>query len=91
MAIVRKGGTIVFIGICMDAVEVPFSQILLRRLALKGFVGWSAGDFTSAFSVVKDKRIDIAPLITSKMPLDNINEAFEKALSGEEGVILIKP
>ena len=91
VALVRKGGTIVFVGICMDAVEVPFSQIVLRRLTLKGFVGWSAGDFASAFSVIKDRRIDVAPLITNKMSLDDIGEAFEKALRGEGGVILIKP
>lgn len=91
MAIVRKGGTIVFVGICMDAIEVPFSQILLRRLTLKGFVGWSAGDFASAFSIIEDGKIDVAPLITNRMSLDDIGEAFEKALRGEEGVILIKP
>jgi Zn-dependent alcohol dehydrogenase len=28
---------------------------------------------------------------SSKMPLEDINEAFEKALRGEEGKILIKP
>ena len=91
IASVRKGGTIVFVGICMDAVKVPFSQIVLRGLALRGFVGWAAGDFASAFNVIKDKQIDVAPLITSKMPLDDTSEAFEKALRGEEGVILIKP
>mgnify|MGYP006266452311 CR=1 FL=1 len=91
MALVRKGGTIVFVGICMDAVEMPFSQIALRRLTLKGFVGWSAGDFASAFGIIKDRRIDVAPLITNRMSLDDIGEAFEKALRGEEGVILIKP
>jgi len=40
---------------------------------------------------LKERKIDVSPLVTCKMPLDNINEAFEKGLRAEGGKILIKP
>ncbi|TET16414.1 MAG: hypothetical protein E3J81_03110 [Dehalococcoidia bacterium] len=91
IALARKGGTIVAVSICFDWVEIPFSNIVLKGLTLKGFVCWSAGDYASALNLVKERRIDVAPLLTCEMPLDDIGEAFKKALRGEGGTILIKP
>lgn len=91
IALARKGGTIVAVSICFDWVEIPFSNIVLKGLTLKGFVCWSAGDYASALNLVKERRIDVAPLLTCEMPLDDIGEAFKKALKGEGGTILIKP
>jgi 2-desacetyl-2-hydroxyethyl bacteriochlorophyllide A dehydrogenase len=91
IALARKGGTIVAVSICFDWVEIPFSNIVLKGLTLKGFVCWSAGDYASALNLVKERKIDVAPLLTCEMPLDDIGEAFKKALKGEGGTILIKP
>ncbi len=91
IALVRKGGTIVVAGICFDWVEVPISNIVLRGLTLKGSISWTEGEYDSAFNVIRDRKIYVDPLLTCKMPLDDINEAFEKALRGEGGVILVEP
>jgi threonine dehydrogenase-like Zn-dependent dehydrogenase len=63
----------------------------LKGLSLKGFVCWSPGDFETALGLIRDGKIDVAPLVTCKMPLDQISEAFEKALRGEGGTIQIEP
>jgi L-iditol 2-dehydrogenase len=91
LALARKGGTIVAVSICFDWVEIPFSSIVLKGLTVKGFVCWSAGDYASALRLISDRKIDVAPLLTCTMPLDDIGEAFELALKGEGGTILIKP
>jgi 2-desacetyl-2-hydroxyethyl bacteriochlorophyllide A dehydrogenase len=91
IALVRKGGTIVALSICFDWVEIPFSSIVLKGLTLKGFVCWTPGEYASALNLVKERKIDVAPLLTCEMPLDDIGEAFKKALRGEGGTILIKP
>jgi len=91
LALVRNGGAIVFVGICMDWVGLPVSRIALNGLTLKGLVAYTESEFATALNLIEERRIDVASLITSKMPLQDINEAFEKALRGEEGKILIKP
>jgi len=91
IALARKGGTIVVVGNCFDAVETSFIDIVLKGLTIKGSLSSSVGDYISAFNLIKNKRIDVNPLFTDKFPLEDINEAFEKALKGEGGKILVKP
>jgi (R,R)-butanediol dehydrogenase/meso-butanediol dehydrogenase/diacetyl reductase len=87
----RTGGTVVIAGICFEPVEMPISQIMLRGLIVKGSICFSEGEFAAAFNLIKEGKVDVAPLVTCKMPLDDINEAFEKAMRSEGGKILIKP
>ncbi len=91
IALVRKAGTIVVEAICFDPVEVVFNSIVLKGITIKGSQCFSPGEYASALNLIKDRKIDVAPLITCKMPLHEINQAFEKALSGEGGKILVEP
>lgn len=91
VASVRKGGTVVIAGVSLHSVETWVSNIVLRELTVKGSMLFCSAEFATALSLIGDKKIDVAPLITSVMPLDDINEAFEKAVRGEGGKILIKP
>jgi L-iditol 2-dehydrogenase len=91
MTMTRKGGTIVIVGICMNLAEIIVGSIALRELTIKGSMLFNPGEFGVALSLIGNKKIDVAPLITDILPLDRINEAFEKATSGEGAKILVKP
>jgi 2-desacetyl-2-hydroxyethyl bacteriochlorophyllide A dehydrogenase len=91
LALARNGGTIVFVGICMDWVNMPVSKIALKGLSLKGLVAYTESEFAAALDIIKERRIDVASLITKRMPLDDVDEAFGRAARGEEGKILIRP
>jgi threonine dehydrogenase-like Zn-dependent dehydrogenase len=91
VALVRKGGTIVIVAICFETVELPVSNINLRGLTIKGSMCFSPGEYAAALNLIKDRKIDVSALLTLKMPLNRINEAFEMASRGEGGKILIKP
>jgi L-iditol 2-dehydrogenase len=91
IALVRKGGTVVIVAICFETVELPVSNINLRGLTVKGSMCFSPGEYAAALKLIKNKKIDVAPLLRRKMPLAKINEAFEMALRGGGGKILIKP
>jgi 2-desacetyl-2-hydroxyethyl bacteriochlorophyllide A dehydrogenase len=91
IALVRKGGTVVIVAICFETVELPVSNINLRGLTVKGSMCFSPGEYAAALKLIKDKKIDVAPLMRRRMPLAKINEAFETALRGAGGKILIKP
>ena len=75
----------------MESFVMPFAAINLKELTLKGSFVWTIHDYLTAFDIITKRKIDVAPLVTTKMPLDDINEAFERALRGEGGKIMIKP
>jgi (R,R)-butanediol dehydrogenase/meso-butanediol dehydrogenase/diacetyl reductase len=91
IALARRGGTIIILGMCFEAVETSFIDVVLKGLTLSGSLAWSAGEFVMALELIKNKMIDVSSLITDKFPLENINRAFDKALKGEGGKILVKP
>jgi (R,R)-butanediol dehydrogenase/meso-butanediol dehydrogenase/diacetyl reductase len=91
IVLVRRGGTIIIPGMCFEAVETSFIDVVLKGLTLRGSLAWSAGEYAVALELIKNRMIDVNPLITDKFPLEDINRAFDKALKGEGGKILVKP
>jgi 2-desacetyl-2-hydroxyethyl bacteriochlorophyllide A dehydrogenase len=91
LALIRKAGTIVVEAICFDPVEVIFNSIVLKGITIKGSQCFSPGEYAAAMKLVENRKIDVAPLVTHKMPLDEINIAFETAMKAEGGKILVKP
>lgn len=91
MAMIRKGGTIVIVGVSMNLAEIIVGNIAIRELTIKGSMLSSPGEIGIALDLIAGKKIDVAPLITDVLPLDRINEAFKKAASSEGGKILVKP
>jgi len=89
--LVRKGGTVVVVAVCLEAFVMPFGTINLRELTIKGSFVWNIHEYHTAFELIRGRKLNVAPLVTAKIPLDNINEAFETALKGKGGKILIKP
>jgi len=91
LSMVRKGGTVLLVGVCIDPVEILPGSVALREITIKGSMVFGAGEYATILSLMADKKLDVAPLITSVMPLDDINEAFEMAVRGEGGKILVRP
>jgi len=91
IALVRRGGTVIIPGMCFEAVETSFIDVVLKGLTLRGSLAWSAGEYAMALELIKNRMIDVNPLITDKFPLEDINRAFDKALKGEGCKILVKP
>lgn len=91
IALTRKRGTIIIPGMCFEAVETSFLDVVLKELTIKGSLNKNREDFISAYNLIKNRRISVDPLLTERFPLEEINSAFEKALKGEGGKILIRP
>jgi (R,R)-butanediol dehydrogenase/meso-butanediol dehydrogenase/diacetyl reductase len=86
----KKRGKIIIPGMCFEPVETSFIDIVLKELTLRGSLAWSIGEFNLAFDLIKERRIDVKPLFTDIFSFEEINKAFEKALKGEGGKILVR-
>jgi L-iditol 2-dehydrogenase len=94
LRIVRKGGTVLEFGGCPPGTEIRLSAELLHygEVTVLGTFHTTPLHFRKALNLIASKTIDVKPLITKKMKLENIKEAFEiLATSKTEIKIAINP
>jgi L-idonate 5-dehydrogenase len=77
LPVVRPGGTIVQIGIGGD-VPVPMSVLAAKEITWRGTFRFHA-EFAMAVEALAARRIDVAPLLTERFPIDRVQEAFALA------------
>jgi L-iditol 2-dehydrogenase len=77
--LVRKGGTVLEFGGSPPGTEVRVSTEMLHygELTLLGTFHATPLHFMKALNLIGLRTIDVRPLVTRRMPLDNIKDAFE--------------
>lgn len=84
----RKGGTTVLVGVphYTTAVSVPVMPLILHDKTIKGsYYGSSrtTRDFPKFISLIETGRLDLGSMVSLRLPLDQINDAFTAMKNGE--------
>ena len=71
------GGSIIPVGVCEqpDAI-MPFFG-LVKELTIRFAMAYTLDDFETCVAMLAEKRIDVAPMITDIVTLDELPDAFE--------------
>jgi len=79
LRLARKGGTVLEFGGCPPGTEIKLSTELLHygEVTVLGTFHTTPLHFRNALNLIASKTINVRPLITRKMRLENIKEAFE--------------
>ena len=88
LKMVRKGGTVLEFGGCPPNTEIKVSTQLLHYgdVTVIGAFHTTPAHFKKALNLIASKTINVNPLITRKMPLDKIKEAFETLTTSKKDV-----
>ncbi|MFW9897728.1 MAG: zinc-binding dehydrogenase [Candidatus Thorarchaeota archaeon] len=92
--IIRKGGTIVQIGLWDKPVAINLLKLVMNQNRIQGIMGYLRENFEFAVDLVARKLINPDPIITKIIPLDDIvEEGFECAIDPDtrEIKILVEP
>jgi L-iditol 2-dehydrogenase len=83
--LVRKGGTVILFGGCRQGTSVTYDagKIHYDEITLKGVFHYRPSDVMDAYNLLRGRRIKVNTLISGEYPLQNLNTAFQKLLSGE--------
>ena len=88
-----KNGKVIVVGIYPDKVLIDVkNQIMSKELILMGTFGrhiWNT--WFQMIEILSNKQIDLKEIITHRYSFDQYKEAFEVALSGKCGKIILKP
>jgi len=96
LQVLRQGGRLVAVGIPLGAAELDLRKIVLDELSVLGSIGhvWDE-DFTAAVRLICEQRVDVAALISHRLPLaEAVSRGFELlADRGDEQVlkVLVSP
>jgi L-iditol 2-dehydrogenase len=78
--LVREGGRVVLLGIAGEGrtlAGLPADRIALRDLELIGSVGYTSAAWARLVALLADRRVDLAPIVTHRFPLEKFAQAFE--------------
>jgi threonine dehydrogenase-like Zn-dependent dehydrogenase len=86
------GARIVVVGVCMekDSIE-PFFGIV-RQLSVQFVLAYTADEFADTLGHMAAGRLEVAPLITGRVALDGVGQAFAELANPERHAkVLVEP
>jgi 2-desacetyl-2-hydroxyethyl bacteriochlorophyllide A dehydrogenase len=87
--LVREGGRVVLLGIAGEGktlAPVPADRVALRDLELIGSVAYTSAVWTRVVSLLAERRVDLAPIVTHRFPLVEFERAFD-LMENRRGIV----
>ena len=86
------GARIVVAGVCMDDDTIRPMLGINKELNLQFVLGYTPGEFMDTLGAIADGRIDVAPLVTGRVGVEGVAQAFRDLASPDEHAkILVEP
>lgn len=82
LSVVRTGGRVLFVGYSPEPATLQSGKIMFRELDVIGSLGCRPVDYPKVIELVRQKKVQLSPLISSRFPLDRVNDAFDALRSG---------
>jgi L-iditol 2-dehydrogenase len=89
---VRKGGSVTLVGNVSPRVEIPLQMVVNRELRLQGSCA-SCGEYPQCIDMLASGAIDVQPLISATISLDEAPQWFERLYAREPGLmkVVVRP
>lgn len=85
----RMGGKLAMLGIPTGAMDVVWSDVILKALTIKGVYGREMFDtWRKMFGLIKG-GLNLEPLITHRLPVDQFQEGFDAMREGSSGKVVL--
>jgi len=88
VSITRMGGHIVAVGNLEKKAEFDLQQLIAKEHTFTGSYA-SSGEFVDCIELVASGKINVEPLISNVLPLEEGPDAFERLLKAEENLVKI--
>lgn len=86
----KKAGKVVALGYNGTHLEFPITNLIFKEIQLLGSTGF-AEESLMVLDYISDGRIKLDKIITNKFTLEQTQNAFEAAFSGNEIKVIINP
>ncbi|RLG20990.1 zinc-dependent alcohol dehydrogenase [Candidatus Micrarchaeota archaeon] len=86
----RDGGKVCVVGYSFKSPPLKAARLMYREMEITGSIAGLVSDYERIFNLIKTGKFRVDRLITSRYPLDKINEAFDELRKGEAIRIIVE-
>lgn len=87
----RKGGRLTAIGYCAEDMQLPVAKLMFYEMEVIGSLGCRPLDYPAIVKLVSEGKLQVKPLVTKRVPLDEVNDAMDLLRKGEGLRTLVIP
>ncbi len=89
LATMNNGGRVAILGIPPESAAIDWTQVIFKGLTLKGVYGREMFDTWYKMTSMLQSGLDIAPILTHRMPIDAFQDGFDIMRSGQSGKVIL--
>jgi threonine 3-dehydrogenase len=89
LSAMNHGGRVALLGIPPEASPVNWNDIIFKGLVLKGIYGREMFETWYKMASMLQSGLDITPLLTHHLPVDDFQKGFDLMRSGKSGKIVL--
>jgi len=85
----NHGGKIAMLGIPPGTMAIDWNKVIFKGLVIKGIYGREMFETWYKMASLIQSGLDLTPIITHEMPMENFQEGFEIMCSGQSGKVIL--
>lgn len=87
----KPRGRVLFFGVPTEKIDgIHWRKLFVKNLTIHNSIGPSfERDFPLAMQWIAERRIDVSPIITHRMPVGEIQEAFDTFAERRDGALKV--
>jgi threonine 3-dehydrogenase len=89
LAKMNHGGKVAMLGIPPKSVAIDWNQVIFKGLTIKGIYGREMFETWYKMVSLLQSGLDLSPIITHSMPVDDFQAGFEIMGSGQSGKVIL--
>ena len=82
-SLLKRGGRLCLIGYSAEPAVLPAAKVMYYELEVVGSLGCGAGEYPEIVALVEAGRLTLDPIVSGTLPLERINEGFDRLRRGE--------
>ena len=85
----HHGGNVALLGIPPDDTAIDWNEVIFKGLMIKGVYGREMFETWYTMAAMLQSGLDVTPIITHRLPVDDYREGFEIMRSGQSGKVIL--
>jgi 6-hydroxycyclohex-1-ene-1-carbonyl-CoA dehydrogenase len=82
-SLVRKGGRLCVLGYSHEPVSISAAKLMYYEMEIMGSLGCGGGEYPEILGLVEAGQLQLDPVVSGSVPLDEINEGLDRLRRGE--------